>query len=285
MHHSQRANTVSLPFKAVRGARVFAVACALSAALFAVGGGEALSEGADGSGDAADRGARIGAARDSIARWVELQRTLSKERADWRETKETLKELIEVKQREIKNLRERIAEAEQNITEEDERRAELVSENEALKALGETLRDAARGLESRLRALLARLPAPAVEPVEPLVQRMPEDPDKTEMSLSKRFQNVIGILNELDNFNTKVTVTSEVREVDGGRAEVTAMYVGVGQAYYVGADERIAGYGTAGEGGWAWKPAPGAGPRIADAIAIYENERVASFVLLPIEIE
>jgi hypothetical protein len=121
--------------------------------------------------------------------------------------------------------------------------------------------------------------------VQPLIQRMPEDSAETDQSLSKRYQNITGILNELDKFNTKITVASEVREVEGGRAQVSTMYFGVGQAYYVGKDEKIAGYGTAGEKQWQWREAPEAGTRIADAIAVYKNEQVASFVLLPAEIE
>ena len=51
-------------------------------------------------------------------------------------------------------------------------------------------------------------------------------------------------------------MTSEVRSFrDGNTAEVTALYLGIGQGYYVSASGTVAGVGTATADGWVWTPA------------------------------
>jgi hypothetical protein len=83
-----------------------------------------------------------------------------------------------------------------------------------------------------------------------------------------------------------MTVASEVRSLpDGTSAVVTALYVGLGHAYYVGVEGRIAGVGTPSPDGWVWRPANDAAPAIAEAIAILSNEKPAGFVRLPLRVE
>ena len=85
---------------------------------------------------------------------------------------------------------------------------------------------------------------------------------------------------------SEILVTSEVRALpDGSSAEVTAIYLGLGQGYYSGANGSIAGVGTATEEGWEWTPADDAAPEIARVVAILKNEEAAAFVQLPVEIQ
>jgi hypothetical protein len=72
---------------------------------------------------------------------------------------------------------------------------------------------------------------------------------------------------------------------DGTSAEVTALYLGIGQAFYSGANGKIAGIGTASDQGWVWKQADESAAEIARIIAILNNESVASFVQVPVEIQ
>jgi FtsZ-binding cell division protein ZapB len=230
---------------------------------------------------------KIESAREALEKWVETRQVISKEKQEWAFAQEMLNERIELVQNEIKSLREKIAKAEQSISEADKKRSELVEENEKLKSAADTLKTIVTKFESRTGALNKKLPEPIRERIKPLSQRLPEDPNETKLSLSQRFQNVIGILNEVNKFNRgEITVTSEVRTLaDGSVAEVTALYVGLGQAYYTNNDGTIAGVGRPSEDGWVWEPANDAAGRISDAIAILQNEQVASFVPLPVKIK
>lgn len=223
--------------------------------------------------------------KTTLEKWVETNRLISKEKKDWRLGKEVLGLTIELKQQEIETLEQRIADAEKNISESDQKKLELDGQNEELKAVSKALVDRVAGLEARVKNLLLRLPAPVVERVKMISQTIPEDPNDTEVALGVRFRNVIFVLNEVNKFNRELTVVSEVRDLaDGRTAEVTTLYVGIGQAYYVSNGGDAAGIGTAGPDGWVWQPMDAAAPAIAKAVAILQNEEQAAFVQLPLRI-
>jgi hypothetical protein len=230
--------------------------------------------------------AQIDGVRDTMGKWVETRRVISKERQEWVLGREMLDERIKLVEREIASLREKIDQARTNIDEADTKRAELTEDNDRLKSAGAWLTDVTTDLEARTAALNRQLPDPIRERIKPLSQRLPDDPNETKLSLSQRFQNVIGILNEINKFNRGIEVTSEVRTLaDGSVAEVTALYVGLGQAYYTGANRTVAGVGRPGQDGWVWQPSGDAAAAVADAVAILKNEQVASFVPLPITVQ
>jgi hypothetical protein len=235
-------------------------------------------------------------ARAALEKWVETRRLISKEKRDWALGEEMLRSRIVLVEREIESLRARLADAGKSITDTDEKKEELDAEREALVADAAALRGSIATLELRTRELLPRLPDPAREHVSRLSQRIPvastapaatdKTTDKTTgATLGERFQNVVGLLNELDKFHREITVTPELRRLaDGSTAEVTTLYIGLGQGYYVGADGKTAGIGTPTESGWVWRSEDAAASSIAAAIAILKKERVASFVQLPVDI-
>ncbi len=224
--------------------------------------------------------------RTVTEKWVQTQGLISKERQDWTLGREMLQERISLVESEIASLREKIDEAQTSITDAETKRAELVEENEKLKEAGLALEDIVTSLEARTAALNKQLPDPIAERIKPLTQRLPEDPNKTELSLSQRFPNVLGILLEVAKFNRGIEVTSEVRTLaDGSVAEVTAVYVGLGQAYYTGANGKVAGLGHRGPNGWVWVQANDVAADVADTVAILKNEKVAGFIPLPVTIQ
>ncbi|MDR4506920.1 MAG: DUF3450 domain-containing protein [Candidatus Brocadiaceae bacterium] len=224
--------------------------------------------------------------RAMLEKWVETRRIISQEKHDFELAREMLSERIELVEREIESLRGKISETEESITETDKKRNELIEESEKLKNASVSLNGTVAELEIRTRELLKRLPEPIRERVRPLSQRFPENPDKTKLSLGERFQNIVGVLNEVNKFNREIVVASEVRELpDGASAEVTVLYIGIGKAYYVSGNGNAAGIGTSSPDGWVWSPANDAAAGIAGAIAILNNETAAAFVQLPIEVQ
>jgi hypothetical protein len=231
------------------------------------------------------RGERIAAARNTLEKYVETRRLVSAERRGWALGREALQSRIDLVASEIEGLKKRLAEARASLGEADKARAELQLEKERLQGASTGLTATIVRLEDRMRELLARLPDPIRERIRPLSQRLPEDSTTTKQTLSERFQNVVGILNEVDKWNREITVASEVRALPNGTsAEVTTLYIGLGQAYYVSANQAHAGLGTATQAGWVWTPADHAAPAIARVARILANEDVASFVRLPIEV-
>ncbi len=224
--------------------------------------------------------------KSSLEKWVETQRIISKEKADLRLSKEMLNERIDLVSREIETLEKKIKEAGESIAEADKKRAEMLEKNENLKQATSVLAEKIAPMEKRLADLLKRLPKPAVQRVRPLSQRLVSGKKESDLEISERYQNVVGILNEMDKFNREITVTSELRDLEDGRSvEVASMYLGVGQGYYVSGNDKFAGNGFGDENGWQWKQDNSAAANISEAIKILENEKAASFVRLPVEIK
>ena len=224
--------------------------------------------------------------RTALENWIENQRIISKEKRDFDLAKEMLNERIELVQTEIKTINKKISDTEESIAQADKKRAKMLEENEKLKQASETLSRVAQNLENKIKLLLPKLPAPIKDRIKPLTQRLPQKDKETKLSVAERFQNVVGILNEIDKFNREITVTSEVRTLeDGSSVEVTALYLGLGQGFYCSADGTVAGVGNITNKGWKWTQDNQAADQISAAVAILKNEKVAAFVNLPVEIK
>ena len=228
----------------------------------------------------------IDSTKNAIEEWVETERIISKEKHDLAIAKEMLNERIALIQSEIDSLQGKIRDANESIAEADKKRVDLIDENEKLKEVSSSLGKLLSSLESRTKKLIVKLPDPIRERIKPLSQRLPENPEENKLSVSQRFQNVVGILNEVDKFNRDISVFSEVRTLpDGTSSEVTALYLGIGQSYYTSANNSVAGIGNYTDEGWEWKQLNETAMQVSQAIAILKNEQVASFVQLPIEIK
>ena len=224
--------------------------------------------------------------RTALEQWIQTRDTISREKRDFELTRQVLGDRIDLLTREIQSLRDKDAAAKTSIAAADNKRADLLVQNQALQAAADTLSDTITRLERRTTALIARLPDPLGQHIKPLARRLPSDPNSTKQTLSERFQNVVGILNAVDKFNRDIHVTSEVRTLEDGRSiEAAAMYIGIAQGYYVSADGTIASVGTVGPERWQWQRCDTAAPQIADAIAMWKNEKAAGFVALPVVVQ
>lgn len=224
--------------------------------------------------------------RATLSEWIETKRLISKERKDWRLSREVLSDRIELVRREIEATRSKIGDAEESVSTADAKRVELMAEEERLKETSKLLEVLIAGYELRTRKLLPRLPQHVREHLKPITQELPAEGEETTLSLTKRYQNVVGILDQINKFNREVKVTSEVRDLGGGtKSEVTVIYLGIAYGFYVNGNEDVSGVGTGNEAAWEWSPDNDIAPEVASAVRILNNEEVASFVPLPVEIK
>lgn len=231
---------------------------------------------------AQDAANAVDRARAAIAELVETRRILSAETRDAALGREMLRNRIALLEREVAAMRGRITEAEQSLAEIERKRGELTGEAAGVDGAHAVLEEALPRLETRTRALLARLPEAARERVAAFGQRIPEDPSASRASTQQRFQAVIGVLTGLDKFQREITVTSELRPLaDGRTAEATVLYVGLGHAWWVASNGAAGGTGTATDAGWVWREVREAATDIARAIAIQQGQEPPAFVRLP----
>ena len=224
--------------------------------------------------------------RNDVEKWIETQRLVGKEKNDWRLGKELLNDRLALVRQETADLRERIVRTEKETEENTRRIEELVRQKERLvKGIREPGKDV-RQLELRVIALLGRTPGPVRERLRPLSQRIPEKGSPTALSLSERYQNVIGILNELNKAAREITVVNEVRQfADGTQAEVEVFYIGLSQAYYCNEKAGAAGIGSLTDHGWDWEEDKTVLPAVKQLIAVYRNEKPPAFVGVPVKVQ
>jgi len=223
--------------------------------------------------------------RLTLSKWIETQQIISKERNDWQQGKEILQGRIELVGKEVSQLRERITQSEAAVAESHKKRDELSAQNDQLKEVGAQLAAAVTEMESQVQKLSKMAPEGVATRLTPLLQRIPTNAEKTRISTAERFQNVLGILNELNKANSEITIAYEIRQLsDGSSSEVQVVYVGLAQAYFL-SPRGEAGIGKPSENGWQWRSANDQAGAILTALEIIQGKHPPAFVALPITIQ
>ena len=239
------------------------------------------------SGSVFAQGSKFKEARTHIEKWVQTRQLIAKRNADWRVERESIGQTIGLLQREIDLLKEAIDKSEQVDSESDAEKKRITLSLEDLKKANKVVDAALWGMERQALALMALFPDPLKDRTSNVRSRIPlEKKDLRGRSAAERMQNVVAILNEADRFNSAITLAIEVRkDAEGKDRQVQALYLGLGHAYYADQGGSFAGVGVPGETDWTWEEKPELGSTIRKVIDIYENERSAEFVPVPVNIK
>ena len=239
------------------------------------------------SGSVFAQGSKFEEARTHIEKWVQTRQLIAKRNADWRVERESIGQTIGLLQREIDLLKEAIEKSEQVDSESDAEKKRITLSLEDLKKANKVVDAALWGMERQALALMALFPDPLKDRTSNVRSRIPlEKKDLRGRSAADRMQNVVAMLNEADRFNSAITLAIEVRkDAEGKDRQVQALYLGLGHAYYSDQGGSFAGVGVPGETDWTWEEKPELGSTIRKVIDIYENERSAEFVPVPVNIK
>jgi hypothetical protein len=227
--------------------------------------------------------ADLAALQDTLEKWVETKKLISSEKQKIREQEDMLKSRIDLLSLRLDDVKEKRGKIKADDAEAEERSAALHDEEAALSKALDSLRGKIAELEQRTLAVLRSAPEPLKLKVEGLSQQVPKNPDETDLSLSIRYQNVIGILNSMNAFNNEVTLSTEVRKLGPDNlVEVRVLYFGLGQAYFCNKDATIGGVGTPGNDAWVWERNDRVAPAVAAMIAQHLNEQSAAYEAVPV---
>ena len=220
-----------------------------------------------------------------LDQWVETKRIISEERSNWEIEESLLFDTQELLSSELERLKTELDDLEATSTASDEERASLSSEKEDLKKASEVVASSIGNLEKKLIKILPILPEPLLEKINPLIRRMPNDSDNTDLSLGQRVQNIVGILSQTDKFNTTITAKREIKAFEEGKSvQVTTLYWGLAMAYYVDDSGKYAGIGIPTKEGWAWPLVDGIAREIKTLVEIYEGTGEIRFIKAPAKI-
>ncbi|MGZ0655269.1 DUF3450 family protein [Coraliomargarita sp. W4R72] len=224
--------------------------------------------------------------REVLNQWVETEQIISETRSGWALEKAMLQDSKKLLASELERLNAELEALDATATAVDEERTELAANQETLSEASAVVESNIGDLEAQIKTILPRLPVPLIDRIKPLVRRLPDDPNNTQLALGERVQNIVGILSQADKFNGTITQTSESREVGDGRViEVRTLYWGLGGAFYVDTAGEYAGVGFPGESGWEWPTVDGSGGQIKRLFDVYEGAEDIQFVEVPVRIK
>lgn len=228
-------------------------------------------------------------ARATLEKWVETRQLISKEKADWDVESQALTDSVELLKKEIASLEENIAKAEGDTTAADTERERLLVDNEALKGAAATVSGLVTAIEQRIQKVITMLPEDLKgrKSVQDMSRRIPKNPQTTRLSLSERMQTIVVLLTEMEKFNGSLNIASETRKVPSGEmAQVTTVYLGLAQGFYVDATRQFAGVLTPGPDGWVATDRNDLAPLIGDVLDLYNKQKQPpQFVKIPVEIK
>lgn len=223
--------------------------------------------------------------RNALKEWVEIKKIISEEESKWKVEEETLNESIELLEAEIDKLTSAILKQEEEQTEAEKVRGELTLEEEELKRASAIVKTSIGDIEASTLDLVSYLPKSLQDKLTVLTQRVPKNKREIDAStLSVRVMNVIGILTEIEKFNSQITVDNEIQDINGEKVRVDTLYIGLAVAYYVDGTGTEAGYMIPAKDGWKKFQDNNLAKSVADAVAMQKRELTVNFVNLPIEI-
>lgn len=225
---------------------------------------------------------QVDGVRVSLEKIMESRKVLSKEKKDWILGKDMLESQIDVLKKEVETLQARIADADKSVLEAKSKFEELVSDRDRLRSASDRAKSRLVVIEKSVHGLLPQLPDPLKEEVKVMAQRIPAPGTETRLTVAERYQAVVYVLNKINKFNREVSSKPELREIAPGvMAEVTALYFGLGQAYYATTKGDAAGVGRPSPTGWIWEPINNYGKSVARMVAVLRNDEPAAFIQAP----
>jgi len=224
---------------------------------------------------------QIDLTKAKIEQYVELRQKIAKESNEWRAYQEMTERRIKLYEAEKAKLQEQIASAQAETTSAEVKIASVKAEIEALRNATRVVDAALPDLELRIRELSQYFPRPLSDKVRSLLPQIGKS-----RRAADRMVVLIGVMNEVDKFNSDFTSDVDERVLpNGDRINVDVVYLGMAVAYAADESGENGWIGKPAAGGWIWTEAPAEAGDIRRAIDYYQGKnKPAVLVGLPAEV-
>ena len=223
-----------------------------------------------------------------VEKWVGVQEEIATEKREWKRQKQLLQSEIDALESKKKELSEK-------IRKNSRQTEDLRVEKEKLAKTSAQLKNVLSGLSSDLD-----------KTEQFLLERKEQLPDFMRDRMRKQFNQLSAYHNDSekidrlgDRFNLVMSVIKSLHEADnslhakstvvetsnGQELEVKALYLGLSKAFAVSPDGSFCAAGVPGEKGWGWTRKPGLADKVQKSIAVFEQDKEAAFVNLPLSVD
>jgi len=224
----------------------------------------------------ADQATEIADTKQAVKDYVFQRQELATKKHEWLVYQDVTTRRIEFFSKEIERLTQEIEAISDVRSSAEAKIAEKNSQIEALQEANNIVLKAVPAYEAKIATLAQYFPAPLKKKVQPLLDNLGRS-----KQAAQRMALVLGILNEVDKFNTEWT--SDSFEVDGTLVDV--LYMGLSTAFYANEKGTIGGTLNPAKGEWERVPANELAPEIAKSIIFYRGKvKPAELVPVPLQI-
>lgn len=219
---------------------------------------------------------RIKQTEQAVSDYVFLRQQIAETKNEWRVYQDVTNRRIEFFESEITQLKEAIASAQEEISTAQETIDAKRQEIALKRAANNVVLDAAPAIEARIRTLAEYLPEPLQNKLSTLLGQL-----GSPRQAAQRMAIVIGVLNEIDKFNSEWTLDGT--QVDN--VSVDVLYMGLSTAFYADENGTIGGIMKPAKGQWTRQDNNDLAPQIALLIKYYQGDvKPATFTPLPLEV-
>ena len=225
----------------------------------------------------------IAEAREVIAQYVKTRQEIARVQNEWKAYQELTNRRIDLYNAEIETLRKQIEAAEQDTTQAERTIAGIKDEIAELRKADAIVAEALPTMEDKIRLLSQYFPDPLKDKTKVLMSQL----TNRRTQASTRLAVLMGVLSEVDKFNTEFFYTSVQKKLPSGETKlVDVVYLGLAIAYYADKEGQIGGYGVPAANGWKWIERNDIAPAVRDAVLYYNGDiKPAMLVDLPLEIQ
>jgi len=219
-----------------------------------------------------------------IDSWLDTNRIISETRRDWASESTLLVQEEKLLQMEVAELELKSARLKKLSQKADLDKEHAISKTQHYKELLSFLEAKVDSLEKNVLAMVPAFPQPLLEQISSYLLTLREqNVDPKRSNTSERLQALVGIISAAEDFNSKLTLTYELRGTKGSESvQVQVLYWGLAGAYAVSPTNEIAQVGFPATNGWLWENRPEFAGQIRKLIAVREGTAEARFVQSPV---
>lgn len=225
-------------------------------------------------------GKEVVTAKNLVTQWLQTERLLAQEAADWKGEQEHINQLLELYDKELALLKEELAKAGQNAGLIDEEAEALKKSIEASEASRRRTIEFLAKIKPRIVALAARFPTPLQAQLDAEIATL-EETKVSNKTCSATLRAMLKISQDASRFNRSFTFEEQEISIKDSSYRARVMYFGLSRGYFLAGD--LAGEMLPGEKQWSVNERSELLPELKKAFAIQAKEMPSTFFNLPLK--